>query len=405
MKPSACLLIFFLSLSAAAVFAQNQNSATKNLYALFDTEWLASLEDNPTFASYLGDKRYNKRWDDRSLEAIKRRNERSVQTLSKLKQIKRAELSASDRLNFDLFQKDLETSVEQFQFRLYLAPVTQRGGIQTADDLANFISFDSVKDYEDWIARLDAFPQFMEQTLSLMREGKAQKILWSKQVLNRVPAQIDKQIVDAPEKSLFYAPFKQMSKNVSAVEQARLQAAAKRAIGEKVIPSYQKLKTYFVAEYFPASYEKAGIWQMPNGDKIYESPVNRYVVIRNISVRNWRTGIHIDGASRVLIDDCRLEHNVNYGIEVNEAARVVVTNSAVTGTGFRLNPATGDFPTTSAPNPGHGISFEDTSSGIVSFTTISGSFGAGINKTSTGMVQTFSNTIFDNGLPSFQTAP
>jgi hypothetical protein len=138
---------------------------------------------------------------------------------------------------------------------------------------------------------------------------------------------------------------------------------------------------------------------------IVNAPANRYVVIRNISSRNWTSGIHIDGGSRVLIDDCRFEHNTNYGIEVNEAARVVVTNSVVVGTGFRLNPVTGDFPTTSAPNPGHGISFEDTSSGIVSFTTVSGSFGAGINKTSTGMVQTFSNTIFDNGLPSFQTAP
>jgi hypothetical protein len=138
---------------------------------------------------------------------------------------------------------------------------------------------------------------------------------------------------------------------------------------------------------------------------IVNAPANRYVVIRNISVRNWVTGIHIDGNSRVLIDNCRFEHNVNYGIEVNEGSRVVVTNSVVVGTGFRLNPVTGDFPTTSTPNPGHGISFSGASSGIVSFTSVSGSFGAGINKTSSGMVQTFSNTIFDNGIASFQTSP
>lgn len=138
---------------------------------------------------------------------------------------------------------------------------------------------------------------------------------------------------------------------------------------------------------------------------IINAPMNRYVVIRNIESRNWTSGIQILGNSRVFIDSCRIEHNINYGIEVENAARVVITNSNVIGTGYRLNPATGDFPTNNIPNPGHGISFEGSSSGIVSFTSVSGSFAAGINKTSTGTVQTFSNTIFDNGAASFMSAP
>ncbi len=74
----------------------------------------------------------------------------------------------SDQLNYDLFQKDLEESIEGYKFKKYLLPITQQGGIQTADDLASFIQFQTVKDYEDWIARMNAFPVYMEQTLMLM---------------------------------------------------------------------------------------------------------------------------------------------------------------------------------------------------------------------------------------------
>ncbi len=175
--PYLLFAIFFV-LTVSSGFAQTktvstQNAATKELYALFDTEWQRNLENFPTFASYLGDKRYNNRWNDVSLEAIKKRNDRNVQALAQLGKIDRAELSVTDQLNYDLFKKDFENSIEQNSFQLYLAPIIQTGGIQTADDLANFISFETVKDFEDWIARLNAFPRFMEQTIALMREGKA----------------------------------------------------------------------------------------------------------------------------------------------------------------------------------------------------------------------------------------
>ncbi len=87
---SCFLFVLFFVSPFSPVFSQNkaasnQDSATENLHALFDTEWQRNLEENPTFASYLGDKRYNARWNDQSLAAIKRRRERNAQALSKLK--------------------------------------------------------------------------------------------------------------------------------------------------------------------------------------------------------------------------------------------------------------------------------------------------------------------------------
>lgn len=126
---------------------------------------------------------------------------------------------------------------------------------------------------------------------------------------------------------------------------------------------------------------------------IVNAPSNRYVIIRNITSRNWTSGIQVNGNSRVTIESSRMEHNVNYGIEVNDNARVKIDKSEVIATGFRLNPATGDFPTKNTPDPGIGISFEGRSRGAVFRTEVAGSFAAGI----AGNARVKDVYLFDNG--------
>ncbi|MCA1591027.1 MAG: DUF885 domain-containing protein, partial [Acidobacteria bacterium] len=243
--------LILLLLIAWPAIAQNSESA--KLKSLFDAEWQWSLANNPEFASFLGDKRYNDRWTDVSLEAIRSSNRRTVETLAKLKQIDRAKLSTAERVNYDLFQDRYETDVKEFETRLYLLPINQRRGIQTADEIVELMRFETVKDYEDWIARLNAFPRLAAQTLELMRAGKAEKMIWSRQVLSRIPAQLDKQITPDPEQSPFYAPFRSMHMDIPPAEQTRLQTAAKQAITQKVIPEFKKIKDFFVGEYLPSA--------------------------------------------------------------------------------------------------------------------------------------------------------
>ncbi len=272
-RPKSILVTIVLVLTfCSIIIAQrsNNNEPTRQLYALFDSEWEYNLKESPTFASYLGDKRYNDRWGDASLAAIERRNDHTKETLEKLKAIDRTQLSVADQLNYDLFKKDLEQDIERFQYKQFLLPISQSSGIQTQDELAQFLRFQNVKDYEDWIARINAFPVLMDQTLELMREGKKENIMFPKIIMQRVPAQIDKQITATAEANPFYAPFKNFPADISEAEQTRLRNQAKEAITKNIIPSYKKLKDYFEKEYLPASYENVGIWQQKNGDKLYE---------------------------------------------------------------------------------------------------------------------------------------
>ncbi|HEV2763569.1 MAG TPA: DUF885 family protein, partial [Pyrinomonadaceae bacterium] len=94
--------------------------AAKALHALFEDEWEWRMRESPTLASLLGDRRYNDRWPDVSLENIERRQRHRVEALARLGRIDRAWLSAADQLNYDLFKKDYETAVEEYKFRMFL---------------------------------------------------------------------------------------------------------------------------------------------------------------------------------------------------------------------------------------------------------------------------------------------
>ncbi|HEV2708199.1 MAG TPA: DUF885 domain-containing protein [Pyrinomonadaceae bacterium] len=252
------------------------SGATKSLHALFESEWEWTMEQFPTWASSLGDRRWNDLWEDASIEAIERRHQHRLQTLARLKAIDRKALSTADQLNYDLFLKDLEMDIEEHKFRTYLLPINQRGGIQTADELAELLRFQTVQDYNDWIARLRRFPRLMEQTMALMREGVRARILWPKVTQQRVPAQIEKQIVSAPEESPFYKPFRQFPDTISEAERQRLTREARDAISTDIIPAFRQLKDYFEREYLPASFEQVGVWQMPQGGDYYAFLARRY---------------------------------------------------------------------------------------------------------------------------------
>ena len=190
----------------------------------------------------LGDRRWNDRWPDRSLAAIKRRHSHYLEVLAKLKSLDRAVLPGADQLNYDLFLKDYRDDAEAYQYRRYLMPVDQRGGIQTADELADSLRFESLKDYEDWLARLRAFPAYMDQTIVLMRQGIEEKMILPRIVLQRIPSQIDHQIVSDPKASPFYKPFRNFFRSIAESDRGRITAAAEEAISESIVPEFERFE-------------------------------------------------------------------------------------------------------------------------------------------------------------------
>jgi uncharacterized protein (DUF885 family) len=250
--------------------------ATAQLHELFRSDWEWRLEQSPTWASRLGDRRYNDRWDDVSVAGIEAQHRYRLQTLERLEQIDASMLSEEDQLNRRLFERELRSQIEEHPYRLWLMQMHHRGGIQTADDLTNFLRFETLGDYEEWLARLHSFPQWVDQAIGVMKEGAREKILWPRVTLERIPAQIERQIVDDPTASGFYAPFERMPASFTEKQRERLAAAARDAIRTSIVPAYQRLQQHFVNEYLPAAPIEVGIGRLPRGAEAYAARARRF---------------------------------------------------------------------------------------------------------------------------------
>ncbi|MCH8830160.1 MAG: DUF885 domain-containing protein [Planctomycetes bacterium] len=268
--------VCLLALIPAVSFAADRPTTGKRLHELFAAEWQWHLRDDPVHSTYLGDKRYNHLWRDVSLSTIQRRQTRRKTVLKKLAGVDFAALSPADKINYRLFKRNYETAIEQHTHRWYLLPLNQRAGIQEANSLANVIRFRTVKDYEDWLARMRSLPAFMNQTLALLREGIRTKRVHAKIVMKRLPGQIRKQIVDDPEKSPFFEPFRSIPDSIKPAEQIRLMTAAKTVIEKRIIPSYRKMLAFFEKEYIPGCFDRVGVWQFPRGRKFYEFRARKF---------------------------------------------------------------------------------------------------------------------------------
>ncbi|MBL4884536.1 MAG: DUF885 domain-containing protein [Planctomycetaceae bacterium] len=263
-------LILVILASQISVPVQAKDSAvTEKFHQILDEHWEWQMREQPTYASNLGDKRYNDRWPDLSSGAFEKRHKFRQQLLSRLDGIDRQSLSEADQINYRLFQREIAMEVEGWQYRYRFVPLNQRGGIQTSNELADALSFQTEKDYEDWINRLRSFDTYMDQTIALMQQGVDHNIVHAYVVMKRVPAQIRRQIVEDPTKSPFYKPFQSMASNLDDKTNLRLQGAAQAAIRDVVVPSYKKFDKFFNEVYLPACFEKVGFSQIPDGQNFY----------------------------------------------------------------------------------------------------------------------------------------
>ncbi len=260
----------------AATAASTNRGAKQALDTFFAGEWERGLRESPENATYNGDNRFNDRWSDRSLAAIARYEAEDRAALDTLHAIDRAALAPADQLNYDTFEWQLQHAIARQAFRAYLQPISHQGGIQTADGIAEIMPFRNTKDYRDWLARMAAMPEQIDQTIALMKEGVKAGNLPPKVLMQRVPAQIAAQIVDDPASSPFYRPFVSFPDAVSAADRKSLVEDAQRTIREKIVPTYRSLQSYFNDEYLSKSRDSIAVTGLPDGAAYYSFLADYY---------------------------------------------------------------------------------------------------------------------------------
>jgi uncharacterized protein (DUF885 family) len=273
------LVITALLCLPGLLFAQEPGEREREigrLHEVFDQAWEYDLEHNPESASGLGDSRYNYRWTDKSIKALTETHLAEGRFLVSLSGINRDLLPEEERLNFDLFQAEYAQRLEAWEYRTWLMPISQQGGVQTADQMTEILRFATLKDYADWIARLRAIEVLVRQEIELMQQGMNEGWIPPRVIMTRVPAQIEKQIVNDPTQSGFYRPFLDFPDAISTGDRERLRQIARKSISEVVVPAYRELLEFFVTQYLPACRDTVGAWALPDGRNFYEFRTRLY---------------------------------------------------------------------------------------------------------------------------------
>ena len=236
---------------------------------IVDSEWQRSIDENPLYASYMGDKSSNQDWPDLSEKSLRIRQKKTRDVLEKIKNIDTEKLSEENKLNHRLFLYNYERSVRGQQFDSHLLVFGQRGGIQLEHETAESLGFMSRQDYLDWIARLEKLPNYIEQHITLAKLGIERNVTAPKILMERVARQIELQLVDEPTDSPFFNVFETIPANIE--DRSEIREKAIQVISEDVIPAYHKFRDFFIDEYLPASRTTIGVSDLPNGKAWYEN--------------------------------------------------------------------------------------------------------------------------------------
>lgn len=258
---------------------------------LLDEVWEWQLVENPTFASRLGDRRYNDQWTDRSVAAVDRRHAQTRAFLRRLYAMDRAQFSDDDKLNYELFRRGLQESVDVHQFNGHLMPLSHRGGVQNLEETTSYLRFETLQDYTDWLARLSKIDTVIARTIDVAKAGREAGYMPPKILMERVPDQLARQLVDDPADSPFMRIFDSMPDSIATEDQERIRSEALATVAKTVLPAYRRLDKYFVGTYLPACRESIGLSALPNGSAWYEHRARSYTTTKMTPDEIHRLGL------------------------------------------------------------------------------------------------------------------
>lgn len=268
--PQSWLLIAFLVGSA---FGQNSKPVADRLAAqnaLFEEQYENDLRNFPERATAFGDYRYNDKLADYSLDAIAQREKSNEASLKRIEAIATTGFSDQDQLSHDLMVRVLQQRIADYNLKEFEMPINQQNGIHTSlADLPLSVPFDSVKQYEDYVARLRQIPRVLNQTTEVLRAGMKDKLMPVRFLLEKLPVQCQG-IVDSDP---FLLPTKKFPASISQDDQKRLTQQITDTINTDVIPAYKTFAAFLRTEYAPQGRTTLAITSLPDGEKRYQNDI------------------------------------------------------------------------------------------------------------------------------------
>jgi uncharacterized protein (DUF885 family) len=198
--------------------------------------------------------------------------------LKKLDAIKRDELSAKERLNYDIYHPQIEALIAAQKFRQFEMPANADTTFWTDVGYTARRTFRSEQDYHNFIAQMKDVPRYFHEQMDEMRAGMKRGFTPPKVTMTGRDGSLTAVIDAKPEDSLYYTPFKEMP-TVPKAEHAALRAEAVNAIRDVVQPAYKELLKFMRDEYLPATRTTIAAYDLPDGKAYYRSKIQEFVTI------------------------------------------------------------------------------------------------------------------------------
>jgi uncharacterized protein (DUF885 family) len=247
---------------------------------LVEREWQWRLREFPVFATAVGVHDFNDRLEDASLVAAERRRSETEAFLAELAAIDRDALPAADRIDYDIFRTQLAERVDSVRFGEHLLTLNADSGFHTSFTLLHMgVPLQTVKDYENYLARLEAFPVWMAQHVERMREGLRRGMTIPRTTLAGIESTIAPLATGAPEAHPVYAPFTRFPATLPEESRARLAARARAVVAEKIQPAYGRFLEFMTGEYVPGCRETLAASDLPDGEAFYRFLIRGFTTL------------------------------------------------------------------------------------------------------------------------------
>jgi uncharacterized protein (DUF885 family) len=250
------------------------------LSKLFSDHWDAWMRFDPLFATTCGDHRYNDQMPHTTDADFADWLDQLTKFRARLEKIDRARLEAADRLNYDYFARMLDSEIAELGFHAYRLPISKAGGFHVFfPDLHLLSPFDTVKDYENYISRLDGLRSYFDEAIGLMRLGLQTGLVPPRITLEGVDKSLEAQAVKDPSESMFFQPFKQIPASFSGADRDHLTASARETVSRSIVPAYETLLMFVREEYLPAARESIAASDLPDGPEFYRSRIRYFTTL------------------------------------------------------------------------------------------------------------------------------
>jgi uncharacterized protein (DUF885 family) len=276
MRNFAGLLLAVCVCSSAHAQATSLADRVAKQNTLFEEFYQAGLKSSPERATSVGDYRYNAQLSDASLEQIARLHAENDAFLARLRAIPTTGMAETDRLSHELLERQLTRADVNYELKNYEMPVNQQGGVHTSlADLPMSVPLDSVRHYEDYIARLHQIPRVLKQTTGVLRAGEKDGLMPPKVVVDQLPGQCEGIVAANP----FLLPLKKVPASFSAAEKQRLTAAMTQAANAEVLPAYKEFAAFLRDEYAPKGRTAISVESLPDGKRRYAEAVKAMTTV------------------------------------------------------------------------------------------------------------------------------